>query len=141
MATHSIPRSVCACHLLTWKLHVNTITVNWITFTITLTEGTIFLRATDRIIGICHLKRGSHAENRACGSVVGCDTMPQARGSRVRFPMKSLEFLIDLNLPAAIWHLGSTQPLTEMSTRNLSGGKGRPARKANNFTAICDPIV
>jgi hypothetical protein len=30
--------------------------------------------------------------------------------------------------------LGSTQPLTEMSTRNLPGGKGRPARKANNLT-------
>jgi hypothetical protein len=25
---------------------------------------------------------------------------------------------------------GSTQPLTEMSTRNLLGGKGRPARNA-----------
>jgi hypothetical protein len=37
--------------------------------------------------------------------------------------------------------LESTQPLTEMSTRNLSGGKGRPARKANNFTAICEPTV
>jgi hypothetical protein len=32
--------------------------------------------------------------------------------------------------------LGSTQPLTEMSTRNLSGGKGRPARKAHNLTAF-----
>jgi hypothetical protein len=37
--------------------------------------------------------------------------------------------------------LGSTQPLTEMSTRNLSGGKGRPAREADNLTAICEPIV
>jgi hypothetical protein len=37
--------------------------------------------------------------------------------------------------------LGSTQPLTEMSTRNLSGGKGRPERKADNLTAICEPIV
>jgi hypothetical protein len=37
--------------------------------------------------------------------------------------------------------LGSTQPLKEMSTRNLPGGKGRPARKADNFTAICEPIV
>jgi hypothetical protein len=36
--------------------------------------------------------------------------------------------------------LGSTQPLTEMTTRNLPGGKGRPARKAD-VTAICDPIV
>jgi hypothetical protein len=30
--------------------------------------------------------------------------------------------------------LGSTQPLIEMSTRNLPGGKGRPARKADNLT-------
>jgi hypothetical protein len=37
--------------------------------------------------------------------------------------------------------LGSTQPLTEMSTRNLPGGKGRSARKADNPTAICEPIV
>jgi hypothetical protein len=37
--------------------------------------------------------------------------------------------------------LESTQPLTEMSTRNLPGGKGRPARGADNLTAICEPIV
>jgi hypothetical protein len=35
--------------------------------------------------------------------------------------------------------LGSTQHLTEMSTRNLPGGKGRPARKADNLTAFCEP--
>jgi hypothetical protein len=37
--------------------------------------------------------------------------------------------------------LRSTQPLTEMSTRNIPGGKGRQARKADNLTAICEPIV
>jgi hypothetical protein len=37
--------------------------------------------------------------------------------------------------------LGSTQPLTEMSTRNRPAGKGRTARKADNLTAICEPIV
>jgi hypothetical protein len=37
--------------------------------------------------------------------------------------------------------LGSTQPLTEMSTRNLPGGKGLPASKAGNLTAICEPSV
>jgi hypothetical protein len=37
--------------------------------------------------------------------------------------------------------LGSTKHLTEMSTRNISGGKGRAARKADNLTAICEPIV
>jgi hypothetical protein len=37
--------------------------------------------------------------------------------------------------------LGSTQPLTEMSIRNLPGGKGWPVCKADNLTAICEPIV
>jgi hypothetical protein len=37
--------------------------------------------------------------------------------------------------------VGSTQPLIEMSTRNLSGGKGRPARNADKLTAICEPII
>jgi hypothetical protein len=38
--------------------------------------------------------------------------------------------------------LVSTQPLTEMSIRNLPGKVkgGRPARKAENLTAICEPI-
>jgi hypothetical protein len=36
--------------------------------------------------------------------------------------------------------LGSTQPLTEMSTRNILGGKGRPAPKADNLAAIYEPI-
>jgi hypothetical protein len=37
--------------------------------------------------------------------------------------------------------LESTQPLTEMSTRNLPEGEGRPARKDDNLTAICEPII
>jgi hypothetical protein len=37
--------------------------------------------------------------------------------------------------------LGSTQSLTEMSSRKLPGGKRRPARKADNLTAICEQIV
>jgi hypothetical protein len=37
--------------------------------------------------------------------------------------------------------LGSIQSLTEMSTRNLPGGKGRPARKPDNLIAISKPIV
>jgi hypothetical protein len=37
--------------------------------------------------------------------------------------------------------LGLTQPLTQMSTRNLPGGKGRPARKVDNLTVICEPNV
>jgi hypothetical protein len=39
--------------------------------------------------------------------------------------------------------LGSTEPLTEVSTRKIPGGwgKGRPVRKADNHTDICEPIV
>jgi hypothetical protein len=37
--------------------------------------------------------------------------------------------------------LGSTQPLTEMSTRNPPGGKGRPVRRADNRAAIYEPII
>ena len=43
---------------------------------------------------------------------------PEGRG--FNSPMVSLEFFIDIILPAALWPLESTQPLTEMSTRNIS---------------------
>jgi hypothetical protein len=33
--------------------------------------------------------------------------------------------------------MGSTQPQTEVSTKNFPGGKKRPARRADNLTAIC----
>jgi hypothetical protein len=37
--------------------------------------------------------------------------------------------------------LGSTQPLTEINTKNLPGGKVPPAREADHLTAIFEPIV
>jgi hypothetical protein len=36
--------------------------------------------------------------------------------------------------------LESTQAITDMSARNLPGGKGLPASKADNLTAICEPV-
>jgi hypothetical protein len=65
--------------------------------------------------------------------------MLQTGRSRDRVPMRWIFF----NLPnlsgrtMALGVLGSTQPLTEMSTRNLPGGKRRPARRADNLAAIC----
>ena len=43
---------------------------------------------------------------RARGSTVGWGTAVQVRRSRVRFPKVSLEFFIDIILPAALWPWG-----------------------------------
>jgi hypothetical protein len=64
---------------------------------------------------------------------------PEGRG----FDTDEVVFKIYLILPAALG-AGFTQPLTEMSTRNLKiilGSKVRRVRRADNLTAIYEPIV
>jgi hypothetical protein len=64
--------------------------------------------------------------------------MPQAGRSLVRVPDE-----VDLfNLPnhsGRTMTLGSAQTLEEISIRNFPGGKKRPARRADNLPAICEP--
>jgi hypothetical protein len=55
--------------------------------------------------------------------------------------MKIVGTIFENNHASRTIALGSIQPLTEMSTRNLPGGKQRPAREADNLTAICEPTV
>jgi hypothetical protein len=55
------------------------------------------------------------------GSVVGWGTMLQAGRWRDRIPMRSLDFLNLANPSNRTMALGSTQPLREMSTRNICG--------------------
>jgi hypothetical protein len=77
---------------------------------------------------------------RARDSVVGCGTMLQAGRSPVRVPDKV--FFFNLRNPSSrTMALGSTQPLTEMNTRNFPGRKKRPARRADNLAAIYEPNV
>jgi hypothetical protein len=72
----------------------------------------------------------------ARGSVVGWGTMLQGWKSSFWFPMRSLDFSIDLNLPAALWYLGSTQPLTEISTIYLPRCKGRERVKLTSPPSV-----
>jgi hypothetical protein len=65
----------------------------------------------------------------------------QAGRSRGRFPMRSSDSSIDLILPAATVALGSTHPLNRNEYQESSWGEERPARKADNLTAIFEPIV
>jgi hypothetical protein len=77
----------------------------------------------------------------ACSSIVGCGTMLQAGRSRVRVPIRWI-FFFNLRKPSSrTMALGSTQPLTEMSTRILPGGKVWQVSKADNLSAICELIV
>jgi hypothetical protein len=48
---------------------------------------------------------------------------------------RDLAFRLVLNMSGP----GSTQSVTQISTRNLPGGKGRPARETDSLTAICEP--
>jgi hypothetical protein len=77
----------------------------------------------------------------ARASVICWGTVLQAGRPPVQFPMGSTDFFNWSNPFSRTMVLGSTQPLTEMGTRNLPGGKGRTARKADNLTAICEPTV
>jgi hypothetical protein len=68
----------------------------------------------------------------ARGNVVGWGSMLQAG---------VIEFLIWPNPSSHTMAVRSTQPVTEMSTRNFSKNKMRPARRAHNVAAIYEPNV
>jgi hypothetical protein len=76
----------------------------------------------------------------ASGGVVGWRTMLQAGRSPVRVP-DEVNVCNLVILPTALWPWGWTHPLTKMSTRNLTGGKKWPTRRAENLAAICEPNV
>jgi hypothetical protein len=56
-------------------------------------------------------------------------------------PDEIIGFFNLTNLSSRTMALGSTQPLTEMSTRDFPGGSEQPTCKADNITAICEPPV
>jgi hypothetical protein len=66
-----------------------------------------------------------------------CATSRKVAGS---IPDEVIGFFSWPNPSSRIVALGSTQFLTELSTRNIRGVKELPAREADKLTAICDPI-
>jgi hypothetical protein len=63
----------------------------------------------------------------------------QAGRSPIGVPDEVDFFFFNLPKPSSrTMALGSTQSLTEMSTRNLPRGKKRPARRADSLAAICE---
>jgi hypothetical protein len=64
----------------------------------------------------------------ARGSVLGWDTMLQDGKVADSIPDKVIQFSNSSNPSSSTMAMGWSQPLTEMNTRNLPGGKGRPAR-------------
>jgi hypothetical protein len=64
---------------------------------------------------------------------------PEDRG--FDFRLLFFGFLYLPNSSSRIIALGSTQSITEISTRNISGRKEHPALKADNLKAICDEII
>jgi hypothetical protein len=66
--------------------------------------------------------------------------MLQAGRSPFRVP-DEVNFFNLPNTSSRTMALGSTQPLTEMSTRNLPGRKKLPARETDNLAAIYEPNI
>jgi hypothetical protein len=64
--------------------------------------------------------------------------MLQSGRSPVRVP-DEVDFFNLPNPSSRTMVLGSNQPLREMSTRNLSGSKGRPDRRTDNLAAMYEP--
>jgi hypothetical protein len=82
-------------------------------------------------------------EDKSCvrGSVVGWRHYATSRKVVGSIPDEAIALFSWPNPSSRTMALGLTQLLTEMSTRNLPGGKRRPARKADNFTANYEPIM
>jgi hypothetical protein len=78
---------------------------------------------------------------RDLGRVLAWGTMLQAGRPWVPFSKWPFEFFNWPNPSSSITILGSIQQLTDMSIKNLPGGKRRPTLMSDNLTAICELSV
>jgi hypothetical protein len=77
----------------------------------------------------------------ACGNADGWGTILQAKRLQGSIPDEVIGLFNWPNPSSCTTALGLTQSLTEMSTRNLPGGKGWLAPMTDNLTATCELTV
>jgi hypothetical protein len=126
-----------ACRFVSWcsetrkSLHGNTIYVYKL--------SVVILTPCSQTLQSCHL---SVLQAYLLPTSSPCTCLRHYVGrSWVRIPMTSFRYFNWPNASSRTIALWSTQPLTEMSTRNLLGGKAQPLRKADSLTDICEPVV
>jgi len=95
-------------------------------------ERAVFRRSRKKLGNNSRMDQAVGVVGVRCGTVVwGSALQAEMRG--VRFTMVPLEFFIDIILSA-----GTSQPLTEMSTRNFFFGVKEPVRRADKLvTFLC----
>jgi hypothetical protein len=69
------------------------------------------------------------------------DALATSWKAAVSIPDEVIGYFNLLNTSSRTTARVSTEPLTEMSTKDLPGVKGRSALMADNLTAIYEPIV
>jgi hypothetical protein len=104
----------------------------------------LFLRSGRRTTILCAdlYRQGARGLR---GGVDGWDTALQAGMSRVRFPMVSLEFFIDIFLPAVLWPWDRLNLSHKWTPEICPGGKGvrcirlTTLRSCDNCLEILEP--
>jgi hypothetical protein len=103
-----------------------------------LTRATLCNIPEDGILKSFLLHTLFNTDTQRRGRLRRCDTSREAESLTSN---EVMEFFKLTNPSSRTLVLGSTQLLTQMSTRDLPVGKGRPMHKADNLTSSCERTV
>jgi hypothetical protein len=98
--------------------------------------GDLWLRVVVAILQKASKHSILHSKWGTCGGAVGWGTALQTGRSRVRFPIVSLEFFIDIILPAALWPWGRLSLWEKWVPQIFPGVYRRPVRMADKLSTF-----